>query len=370
MNRNCAVFGALLVVGCLSLGAAEAKKEADPIAGIWRGTHTAGGAGYEHYTKVEKRGNQYAAMDLTFRGLDEQEAQKAMMKQLPNAALIGRNALCVQQQYLVTWDGTTLTFKGVTATAVLKGAGYKVDTFTGPMKTPGVFAGKATDTKGTEGRFRFWKDGALEAARPAPPAAGKTEKLACLEDNEYHYSVYLPKGYDPTKSYPLLMNFDPGGNGRPLLPKMADEAGWIMVGLTESKNGPREPIMMNRDAALFDIRRRFNVDWQHVYFSGLSGGARAASTTACNYPTLTRGLICIGAAYGEGTPAVSIPIFFIAGETDMNRNEVAAEYKQSLARKRKAELVIHPGGHDWGRPEDHEAAIRWLVKETIGNAGK
>jgi len=160
------------------------------------------------------------------------------------------------------------------------------------------------------------------------------------------------------------MNFDPGGNARPLLPKMADEVGWIMVGLTESKNGEWEPVLLNRDAALFDIRRRFNIDWQHVYFSGFSGGARAASTTACTYPTLTKGLICIGAAYGDGTPPVSIPIFFIAGETDMNHGEVVGEHKQAAAKKRKTEMIIHPGGHEWGRAEDHEAAIRWLVKET------
>jgi len=54
----------------------------------------------------------------------------------------------------------------------------------------------------------------------------------------------------------------------------------------------------------------------------------------------------------------------IVGKTDMNNKGVTGAHKQAVSQNRKAELIVHPGGYTWGRPEDHEAAIRWLEKET------
>jgi len=340
------------------------KKDADPIAGTWRGTHSAGGGGWQHYIKVTKQGAQYAGIALSYYGMTEEQAQRAMLKQLRPNEFGGRQASCAQQQFIVQWDGKTLAFRGVAATGCHGGSRYNPDTFVGEMKVPGILTGEAADAKKKEGRFHLWREGVPEAIRPAPIAAGRTQDLECLDDATSHYTCYLPKAYDPLKEWPVLMNFDPSGNGKPLSTKLAEEAGWIMVGLTESKNGPVQPSNENRDAALFDLRRRFNINWKRVYFSGLSGGARAASGSGVTYPALCAGLICIGAAYGKETPSKEIPIFFIAGQTDMNKSEVEGAHRAAKAAGRKTDIIIHPGGHDWGRAEDHEAAIRWLEKET------
>lgn len=89
------------------------------------------------------------------------------------------------------------------------------------------------------------------------------------------------------------------------------------------------------------------------------------------HPDECAGIICIGAGfiyYTNGprkdeytVPPANIPAFLLVGKTDENNKEVTARlFPQEQQRKRPMKLVIHPGGHDWGRPEDHEATIKWL----------
>jgi dienelactone hydrolase len=306
-------------------------------------------------------------MGITFFALTEDQA-KAVLAGQPKPPGIMPTSMAVQQQFLVTLDGETVTFKGIAARGATPKDKYNPDTFSGKLVPPGFVCGAASDTKQAEGIFRLWKEGAPEAARPAPMASGKTEKLACLDDANFHYTCYLPKSYDPVKPTPVLMNFSPGGDADPLSTKAAEEVGWISVGLTESKNGPIQPSNENRDAVLFDLRRRLNVDWKRVYFAGLSGGARAASWAGGSYPGMCAGMILIGGDYtpnfGNGAPPKDQAVVFIAGQGDPAKSLMETAHRNNLRVGRKSELIVHPGGHDWGRTQDHEAAIRWLEKET------
>ena len=131
-------------------------------------------------------------------------------------------------------------------------------------------------------------------------------------------------------------------------------------GLKESNNGPIPPNLENLNAVLFDLHRRFNVHPTRVYFSGFSGGSRMATWAAINHQDACAGIICIGGGVYEGHPPKFHPMFFIVGESDYNHDEVIELHRNVERSIRKTELIVHPGGHTWGRPEDHEAAIRWL----------
>jgi len=354
-----------LWIAILASTFAMAAQAADPaktvdLSGIWRGSHTSDRVGYQHFIRVQKSGAGFSGQGLSWFALTEEQAQGATRGQRPVPDYPG--ALCVSQQFAIKVDGDTVTFTGVSAQSLLNGAKYSPDVFSGKLSTANVIAGDASDGKKATGIFRLWKDGALAKPLPLDLEKGKTQNVPCVDGGNYHYSVYIPKSYDPEKATPVLINFNPGGNGEPLSTKMAEETGWIMAGLTEAKNGPWGPIMENRDAALFDLRRRFNIDMKHVYFSGHSGGARSAASSGVTYPGICAGLILIGAANGNGTPPKDQPIFYIAGQTDMNKGEVESTYDKALKSGRKCKLIIHPGGHDWGRPEDHEAAIRFLAE--------
>jgi hypothetical protein len=64
----------------------------------------------------------------------------------------------------------------------------------------------------------------------------------------------------------------------------------------------------------------------------------------------------------------SLPVFFIVGKTDSNHGEVTALHPNEKRDGRKTQLIIHPGGHSWGRKQDQEAAINWL-NDLAGKAG-
>jgi dienelactone hydrolase len=239
-----------------------------------------------------------------------------------------------------------------------------MDAFTAKLVAGGFLVANPAPDRRSGGVVRLWREGALDTPLPLALEKGKTHALECLDGGGYHYSCLLPSTYDPAKPTPVLVNFDPGGNARPLRPELADELGWIQVGLTESRNGPTWVTHENRDAAIFDLRRRFNVDPRRIYCSGFSGGARAASLTALFCPGMAAGLVLVGAAHTRYPPQKEIPIVYLVGESDMNRKEVEAAFAEDKKTGRASQLLLHPGGHEWGRKEDHEKALRWLAKET------
>ena len=351
---------------CFSLCGAEPTL-ADLIPGTWRGMSTAGNCGYQHLITVVKQGDRFVGKCVTWSGITEEQALAAVKGQRPQAEY--PKARCAQQQFAITLSGETVTFK---STAVQDAFGikkYSPDVFSGKLVAPGIVSGDASDGKKSEGIFHLAKEEALMKPPALEWATGQTLKADCLDGGKYHYTCYIPPSYDAEKPTPVLLNFSPSGNAQPLSTKLADETGWIMAGLTESKNGPVEPSYENRDAVLFDLRRRFNLDLKRVYFSGFSGGARCASESSLQYPGICAGLILIGASYGAGPPIKDVPIFFITGETDMNRKEVEAAYAAAQKAGRATSFALHPGGHAWGRAEDQENAIRWLVKQAEAKAG-
>ncbi|MGD0091816.1 MAG: hypothetical protein ABSE73_18030 [Planctomycetota bacterium] len=365
MRAYCSALLVALASFLANCVAGETAKLGDLMPGKWHGVQSINGVAIQHCILIQRGGAGFAGQGVTWYGLSEEQALAASRGQKPQTEVKG--AVCVLQQFAIKLEGDTVTFQGISVQNLFNGAKYKANNLVGKLSPPGVAADDNPDEKKGEGLFRFWKDEALAKPVPLDLEKGKTHQLGCLDGPKYHYSCYVPKKYDPEKPAPVLINFSPGGNAEPLSTKMAEETGWIMAGLTESKNGPFEPICQNRDAVLFDLRRRFRVDMKHVYFSGLSGGARASSASGEAYPGICAGLILIGAAYTQaGPPPKDEAIFYLTGQTDMNKGEVTGAYEKAKASGRKCQYVLHPGGHDWGRAEDHEAAIRWLAQETAG----
>lgn len=330
------------------------------VAGRWRGVHTAKGFAFQQIIKVKKSGKGYSAKGLVWFGLTESQALAASRGRRPNFPP-KQFACAFIQYYDVAFKDDVLAFSGTRIKRLFQILeDYRPFTFSGVLEPPGILTGRAVSSQATKGTFHLWREGALD--KPPPLKLGKrvVHRLACLHAAKYHYTCYIPGGYDASKPTPVLMNFSPGGNGRPLSTKMADELGWIMVGLTESKNGPIQPSCENRDAVLFDLRRRVNVHPRRLYFSGFSGGARMAAWAGYSYPGRCAGIICIGAGFLQYPPPLHQAVFFIVGKGDFNHGEVTKRHAEALRQGRKSRLIVHPGGHSWGRPQDHEKALRWL----------
>jgi predicted esterase len=347
------------------------------LAGEWRGYAVdQNGQTYQHRFTFRMTGAKGTAEAVMSTDMSEAQVARAREKKAPDPAPIpGAHALT--QSFDVTLTHDTVTLQGTQLDLFYdqrdeKGT-YTTDRFIATLQSPGLLIGTWGEPSTNCGYFFASAPGALAVPPPLDLATGKIHRLVCAGATNLHYTLYIPCRYDPQKPTPLLINDSPSANAKPLSTSMAEETGWIMAGLTESANNADtwRTCQANCAGALFDIQRRLNIDPKRVYFSGFSGGSRRAAHRAINYPDQTAGLICIGAGYSywnsgprEGhyrNPPPGIPIFFIVGQTDMNFDEVTKRvYPEEEKRGRPIQMVIHPAGHTWGRPEDHEAAIRWL----------
>jgi predicted esterase len=398
------------------------------LPGVWRGVQTKGYTTFHYRLEVRKEGDSTIADGIAWAGMTEAQAQAALRGKLPlqDFPNLRTNAIlptCLQQHFTVSLKDDMITFQGAAPAKIVRAqvivyadaegkeeletaavitrleeqgqpvievtdersgtrrlqgkqsdpwldrfASFGPASFVGQLIAPGVVAQEATDNGSNAGFFRLWREDAL--AKPLPLDAEKSRvlKLGCLDGTRYHYTCYLPKNYDPDKPVPVVINAAPDGNAQPLSVKMAESLGWIMAGLTESQNESLETNCRNRDAVLFDLRRRFNIDPKHVYFAGFSGGARSSALSALSYPDNCAGLLCIGASCQGAVPPLRIPVYFLTGKTDVNRVEVMRTFTAERRAGRKTELAEHPGGHSWGLSEDHEEALRWLKDASTGGS--
>ena len=81
---------------------------------------------------------------------------------------------------------------------------------------------------------------AAQAGQPTVERGRVIDGIQISTDRTQTYAVYLPSTFDPKKSYPLILAFDPGGRGAAgvaAYQKAAEKYGYIVVGSNSSRNG-------------------------------------------------------------------------------------------------------------------------------------
>jgi predicted esterase len=208
----------------------------------------------------------------------------------------------------------------------------------------------------------------LLAAQVPPPQTPQTGVLhpsvATLANASHSYALYLPSQYTPGKKWPVLMAFDPGGNGaEPVkaFQQAAEKFGFIVAGSNNSRNfaDPTEAIRLFSA----DLLQRYAIDKRRVYLTGFSGGARVASSIAMNCKGCVAGLIACGAGLPKGgslpTPDMG-DWFLTTGTEDFNYQEVSKLYEELSSKHVAARLAIFAGPHSWLPPALAEEALAWM----------
>jgi predicted esterase len=131
------------------------------------------------------------------------------------------------------------------------------------------------------------------------------------------YHVYIPKGYDPARKHPAIVQLHGGVSRANLLPeavltqmhadvKDADQYGWIQI-IPLGQRGATwfdRVGMANVLAQLAAVKRRYNVDEDRVFLGGFSDGGSGALIMGLYYPTPWAGLIALS---GSITVAIVAP---------------------------------------------------------------
>jgi dienelactone hydrolase len=217
-------------------------------------------------------------------------------------------------------------------------------------------------------RFLLWVamvGGACLAAYPQTPTPGVVHaSVAVTADPANSYALYLPSTYSSARQWPVLLAFDPFARGETsvnLFHEAAEKYGFIVVGSNNSRNFQDPSAAIRLLAA--DIREQYATDPRRLYVTGLSGGARVASSLALACKNCISGVIANSAGLPSGgtTPAPEIADWFlVAGTTDFNYPEML-HLKEALDRNNAvSRFVVFDGPHGWMPKEFADRALAWL----------
>ena len=208
--------------------------------------------------------------------------------------------------------------------------------------------------------------GALPVPAQDLPRGQIVDDVKCASDPAQTYAVYIPSSYSPDKVWSLLVAFHPAARGRAMVEKYqaaAEAYGYIVAGSNNSRNGSPQATVGAVQAMLPDLGRRFSVDGNRLYLTGMSGGARVAMQVALG-TKMAAGVIASSAGYPDGEPRKSVPfvVFGTAGTEDFNYLEMR---KLDRALTTPHRVVIFEGGHTL--PPDGLAleAIEWLELQAM-----
>ena len=228
-------------------------------------------------------------------------------------------------------------------------------------------------------------------ALPLPEGGIIHEKIPCLHHPELSYALYVPlslttPGHNDTSSvaghplqingdgtrvtWPLLLAFDPQGNGAvpvTLYRELAEKYGFILLGSNDSKNGLSQEQISHILSGMFEeIHTRFPVDTSHLYVMGFSGGARVAVLAAMMYSGV-KSVIGCGAGFPQGSqpPLYKFDYFGFIGAADFNLNEMMELDEMLNIMKMRHLIATFNGGHAWPPAKNMEDAVQWNLLNAM-----
>lgn len=209
---------------------------------------------------------------------------------------------------------------------------------------------------------------------------GTDQKIYFAEDEEnegdrYQWEVYVPESYDGTIPHGAIVyiNSDDGGRlfneWKPVLEK--HNLIWI---LGFKAGNEVDPVFRHAMAleGVNQLRKRYNIDSDRIYLSGISGGGRAAGILMLMFPDVFDGgwTICgINPIRKDVTPKqlqaakTRNRYVFMTGDDDFNRDQVKLIFDEYQSKGFAHTKYIQVAGMDHAQPRDAkwvEQAIAFL----------
>jgi dienelactone hydrolase len=210
------------------------------------------------------------------------------------------------------------------------------------------------------------------AAGFGPRAA---ELPADYDSRRQRYQLFVPKGYDRARLWPLVVFISPGDDplGWRFWQKPCEEGDILYSAAYGAGNncppGQRTRIVLDM---LDDVRRHYRVNPDETYLAGFSGGGRIACTIAFALPEYFGGVIPVcgtnplnDLAYLRHRVRERLSVAFVTGADDFNRAENEA-YMAPLFEDLgiRARLWVVPRmGHTVPPPDVLAAVHDWLAAD-------
>jgi hypothetical protein len=190
-------------------------------------------------------------------------------------------------------------------------------------------------------------------------------RVTCVHDSNQTYALYLPSKFTTKQAWPVIYVFDPfaqGESAAKVVQAAAEKFGYIVVASNNSKNGPAGGSGAAANAIWKDTHERLPIDPKRQYFSGLSGGARVATSLAINCQCAA-GVVANAAGFPTNqAPSASSQFAYFAtvGNADFNYAEFAQLRPKLDASGMHYVIRVFDGPHGWAPAEVWLEALEWL----------
>ena len=147
--------------------------------------------------------------------------------------------------------------------------------------------------------------------------------------NKLSYYCYYPKNYTYQKKLPMLILFDPGGNGRGIMnafKAVGDAHDWLIVGCDGLKNGLDDQLGKEWFAEMLPhIENSIPHNAEELYMGGMSGGAERAYHYSALFDRPWKGIVACGgwlggSEYSDLKYRRKMAVAIINGDNDANAN--------------------------------------------------
>ncbi|HLP52034.1 MAG TPA: hypothetical protein VK154_14195 [Chitinophagales bacterium] len=194
-------------------------------------------------------------------------------------------------------------------------------------------------------------------------------QLVVSYDKSQSFAVYLPKQYTKDTALPVIIFFDPHGDGTVplnLYTGLAEDFGFILIGSNNSKNGiDLQQAKAIADNLVNEAESRFNVNKKKITLCGFSGGAKVALAAAVANPAVSTVIYC-GAALPV-QPHHDLEFLGFAGTGDMNYTDVVSFNEGFKNSQHLHYLVEWKGKHEFPSAEIFKDAFTFIQKGSIDN---
>ena len=186
------------------------------------------------------------------------------------------------------------------------------------------------------------------------------------------FALYLPKGYTDTSHLPVIIFFDPHGDGTVplnLYHELADKYHYILIGSNTSRNGmPLEQTQAVAYNLFNEAKARLSANPPAITYCGFSGGAKVALLSAASNPAIAKVIYC--GAKVDIDPNHPLSLLGFAGQRDMNYADLVI-FEQELHRLPvKHYLVEWKGKHEFPTADVFNDAFIFLNTGTVDSYDK
>ena len=186
-----------------------------------------------------------------------------------------------------------------------------------------------------------------------------------------NFSLYLPKKFDMTESWPVIFVFDTEGNAKralSLFAPAAEEHGYILA----ASNNLQDTLSISQSMMISN--RMFNtvfsllpISRNRSYTAGFSSGARLASVAPTFIKNIQGVLSCGSPVANTEVLSIKRPFHFvgIVGNKDFSYPDMLSLEKILSRLKFPNQLLIFDGGHEWPSSKYFSRALEYFTLTSM-----